>query len=214
MRIKIIYLFFLLVIPVSVVAQRSASYTIDMTVKDKETKEAIIMATIQLQPSGAAAVTDMEGQAIIRNVEPGTYTINISYVGYEPVTTQVKITKDMRLVFQLVPTTLVLSEVTVTAKQNAAGAATSSIIGRQAIDHLQASSLADLMQIIPGNLMTNTDLTAQSNLQIRTLQNNNTAAFGSSVILDGVPGVEQWYCKCWRFLGYSIYWYRPTQLFR
>lgn len=187
MRIKIIYLFFLLVIPVSVVAQRSASYTIDMTVKDKETKEAIIMATIQLQPSGAAAVTDMEGQAIIRNVEPGTYTINISYVGYEPVTTQVKVTKDMRLVFQLVPTTLVLSEVTVTAKQNAAGAATSSIIGRQAIDHLQASSLADLMQIIPGNLMTNTDLTAQSNLQIRTLQNNNTAAFGSSVILDGVP---------------------------
>jgi hypothetical protein len=77
--------------------------------------------------------------------------------------------------------------VTVTAKQNAAGAATSSIIGRQAIDHLQAASLADVLQLLPGQLMTNTDLTSQSNLQVRTLSNNNTAAFGSGIILDGVP---------------------------
>ena len=187
MRTKPLFLLLFLVIPVAVVAQRVANYTLDMTVKDKDTKEAVIMATIQLQPTGAVAVTDMDGRAIISNVEAGTYTINISYVGYEPVSTQVKVTKDMRLTFALVPTTLALNEVTVTAKQNAAGAATSSIIGRQAIDHLQASSLADIMQLIPGNLMTNTDLTAQSNLQIRTLSNNNTAAFGSSVILDGVP---------------------------
>lgn len=187
MRERIFYLLLWVAIPLGVMAQKKGSYTLDFSVKDKDTKEAVIMATIQLQPTGAMAVTDMEGRATVKNVEMGTYTIHISYVGYESISTQVKVSKNTKLDFMLVPTTLALSEVTVTAKQNAAGAATSSIIGRQAIDHLQASSLADVLQLLPGQLMTNTDLTAQSNLQIRTLSNNNTAAFGSSVILDGVP---------------------------
>ena len=187
MRQSIFYLLLGLLIPLGAVAQKKGSYTLDLSVKDKDTKEAVIMATIQLQPTGAMVVTDMDGKSSVKNVEAGTYTVNISYVGYEPVSTQVKVSTHTKLDFLMVPTTLALSEVTVTAKQNAAGAATSSIIGRQAIDHLQAASLADVLQLLPGQLMTNTDLTSQSNLQVRTLSNNNTAAFGSGIILDGVP---------------------------
>ena len=187
MRQSIFYLLLGLLIPLGAVAQKKGSYTLDLSVKDKDTKEAVIMGTIQLQPTGAMAVTDMDGKASVKNVEAGTYTVNISYVGYESISTQVKVSKNTKLDFLMVPTTLALSEVTVTAKQNAAGAATSSIIGRQAIDHLQAASLADVLQLLPGQLMTNTDLTSQSNLQVRTLSNNNTAAFGSGIILDGVP---------------------------
>ena len=187
MRQSIFYLLLGLLIPLGGVAQKKGSYTLDLSVKDKDTKEAVIMATIQLQPTGAMAVTDMDGKASVKNVEAGIYTVNISYVGYESISTQVKVSKRTKLDFLMVPTTLALSEVTVTAKQNAAGAATSSIIGRQAIDHLQAASLADVLQLLPGQLMTNTDLTSQSNLQVRTLSNNNTAAFGSGIILDGVP---------------------------
>ena len=187
MRQSIFYLLLGLLIPLGGVAQKKGSYTLDLSVKDKDTKEAVIMATIQLQPTGAMVVTDMDGKASVKNVEAGTYTVNISYVGYESISTQVKVSKNTKLDFLMVPTTLALSEVTVTAKQNAAGAATSSIIGRQAIDHLQAASLADVLQLLPGQLMTNTDLTSQSNLQVRTLSNNNTAAFGSGIILDGVP---------------------------
>lgn len=187
MRQSIFYLLLGLLIPLGGVAQKKGSYTLDLSVKDKDTKEAVIMATIQLQPTGAMAVTDMDGKSSVKNVEAGTYTVNISYVGYESISTQVKVSQHTKLDFLMVPTTLALSEVTVTAKQNAAGAATSSIIGRQAIDHLQAASLADVLQLLPGQLMTNTDLTSQSNLQVRTLSNNNTAAFGSGIILDGVP---------------------------
>ena len=85
------------------------------------------------------------------------------------------------------PTSLALKEVVVVAKQNAAGESTSSIIGRQAIDHLQAMSLDDVMQPHTGTLMKNTDLTSRSNVQLRTLVNNNTNAFGSSITMDGVP---------------------------
>ena len=186
--IRIIILLMLL-LPVCATAQRSSkkSYSIDLTVKDKDTKEAIIMATVQLQPSGAVAVTNADGKASIKNVESGTYTLSISYVGYEPVSTTLKVEKPLRMDFLLVPTTLALQEVSVTAKQKVSGASTSSVISRQAIDHLQAASLADIMQLIPGQLMGNTDLTSQSNLQLRTLVNNNTSAFGSSIVVDGVP---------------------------
>ena len=102
-------------------------------------------------------------------------------------TTTFKVEKDLTINVQLVPTSLALKEVVVTAKQNASGASTSSIIGRQAIDHLQASSLADVMQLIPGMQMGNVDMTQKANLQLRTLRNNNTSAFGSSIVVDGVP---------------------------
>ena len=187
-KLKTTSLLLLLLLSVTSMAQKgSTGYAIELTVADKETHEPIVMGTVQLQPSGAIAVTDADGRATLRNVEQGLCQVSITYVGYEPLTTQVKVQGNLHLRLQLTPTTLALREVSVTAKQNAAGASTSSIIGRQAIDHLQASSLADIMQLIPGHLMTNTDLTAQSNLQIRTLSNNNTAAFGSSVIVDGVP---------------------------
>lgn len=70
---NLLLLLFLL-LPLSLWAQKAAkAFSIDLTVKDKETKEAIIMATVQLQPSGAVAVTNMDGEASIKNVEAGTY---------------------------------------------------------------------------------------------------------------------------------------------
>ena len=82
-----LYLFIGLFIPLCAMAQKKGSYTLNLSVKDKDTKEAVIMATIQLRPTGAMAVTDMDGRASVKNVEAGTYTVNISYVGYEPIST-------------------------------------------------------------------------------------------------------------------------------
>lgn len=145
------------------------------------------MATCQLQPLGAYATTDTEGHAMIENVPAGEWQLEISYVGYETLRQKIVVGGEMNLMLELRQQTLALSDVEVVARQNTTGEATSSIIGRQAIDHLQANSLADIMQLIPGQLMTNSDLTSQSNLQLRTLVNNNTSAFGSSVVMDGVP---------------------------
>ncbi|MCR5076652.1 MAG: TonB-dependent receptor plug domain-containing protein [Prevotella sp.] len=162
-------------------------HTVSLTVTDKDSKETVIMANCSLDPLGAFAVTDVDGKASFGKVPSGQFTMKVTYVGYEPYTTVLKVDADMTLSVQLVPTSLALKEVVVTARQNVSGASTSSVIGRQAIDHLQATSLADVMQLIPGHKMGNTDLTQQANLQLRTLHNNSTSAFGSSIIVDGVP---------------------------
>ena len=173
----------------SVMAQKSAPvYDISVSVTDAQTKEPIIMGTMQLNPLGQYAVTDVKGRALIKNIPQGTYTLTITYVGYETYTTTIAVTnKDLNLNIRMSEASLALKEVSVTAKQNAAGTSTASIIGRQAIDHLQASSLADIMQLVPGQLIGHNDLISPTNLQLRQLVNNNTSAFGSTVIVDGMP---------------------------
>ena len=189
--IKLIALLLLLSIGQILRAQGTSkateSHIVNIVVTDKNTKESVIMANCSLDPLGSFNVTDIDGKAVFQKVPAGTFTLKVSYVGYETYTTTLKVEKDLTVNVQLVPTSLALKEVVVTAKQNASGASTSSIIGRQAIDHLQASSLADIMQLIPGKEMGNVDMTQKSNLQLRTLRNNNTSAFGSSIVVDGVP---------------------------
>ena len=167
-------------------AQKSG-HTLNVTVTEKGTREAIIMATMQLQPIGAMAVTDVNGKATINNIPSGEYTLQISYVGFEPVNTRIKISKDLQMQFQMTPSSLSLREVQVVARQRESGASTANVIGRQAIDHLQATSLADVMQLLPGQLIDRPDLTSKQGLQLRTLQNNSTMAFGTSIVVDGVP---------------------------
>lgn len=173
----------------SAMAQKNApSYDISVSVTDAQTKEPIIMGTVQLNPLGQYAVTDVKGKAVIKNIPQGTYTLSVTYVGYETYTTNIAISnKNLDLNIRMSEASLALKEVSVTAKQNASGTSTASIIGRQAIDHLQASSLADIMQLVPGQLMGHNNLMSQTNLQIRQLVNDPTAAFGSSVMVDGVP---------------------------
>ena len=175
----------------SATAQKNApAYDISVSVTDAQTKEPIIMGTVQLNPLGQYAVTDVKGKASIKNVPVGTYTLTVTYVGYETYTTQVAINnKNLDLNIRMSEASLALKEVSVTAKQNAAGTSTASIIGRQAIDHLQASSLADIMQLVPGQEIVNTNLTSPTPLKLRTVGdvNDNTAIYGTTVVMDGMP---------------------------
>lgn len=161
---------------------------ISVSVTERTTREPIIMATVMLEPSGQATVTDMNGHATLGNVPQGRYTMIVRYVGFEPYRQAINVTnRDLDLKVSLTESSLALKEVTVTAKTRESGASTSSVIGRQAIDHLQATSLADVMQLLPGLLIDRPDLTQQQGLQLRTLQNNSTMAFGTSIVVDGVP---------------------------
>ena len=74
------------------------------------------------------AVTDVNGKATINNIPSGEYTLQISYVGFEPVNTRVKISKDLQMQFQMTPSSLSLREVQVVARQRESGASTANVI--------------------------------------------------------------------------------------
>lgn len=79
-----------------------------------------------------------------------------------------------------------LQEVIVTATQsNAPG--TRSVIGQDAIRHIQATDLSVLSQLLPGVLVRNPDLNAPAAFTIRSATYENTTnALGTAIVVDGL----------------------------
>ena len=89
------------------------------TIIDKSTREPLTGATVQVVGTTLGAVADMDGNYRL-NLKPGTYTLQVSYIGYKTETVE-NLTiggADREMNFELVTDTEVLGEVTVTARKN------------------------------------------------------------------------------------------------
>lgn len=166
-----------------------SSFTLRITFIDDKTRERVYGAVVMIRQYAAYAIAFDEGVATLSNLPPGKALLETQMLGYETTIVEVDISRDAELTIRLQQTSLELEEVTVVAKASAAGTSTSSTIGRQAMDHLQATSLLDVMQLLPGQLMTGvSSLTSAEKVTIRTLNTSNVNnAFGTSVVVDGVP---------------------------
>jgi TonB-dependent receptor len=51
----------------------------------------LVGARVEVQPTGRVVVTDAQGAFVIADVAPGTYTLNISYVGFTPLSLSVTV---------------------------------------------------------------------------------------------------------------------------
>ncbi len=108
---------FLLVLGIALLAPRQlpagTTGKIVGQVVDGETGDPLPGANIQIEGTSLGAATDVDGQFLIINVPPGTYTVVASMIGYQTVKkSQVRVTSDFttRLRFVLHPTTLELGE--------------------------------------------------------------------------------------------------------
>lgn len=67
-------------------------YSISGTVYELSSNEGLISATLQIQGTPNGANTDLEGKYSLKDLQPGTYTVIASYLGYETSTQNVEIT--------------------------------------------------------------------------------------------------------------------------
>jgi hypothetical protein len=113
-----------------------------------ETKQAVAYALVQVAETGLQAVTNAEGEFQIKQIAVGDRKIQISFLGYENLEKVVTLKAgENSLTFELKPANFKVEDVVVTATASKAGAATSSTISRTAMDHIQSSSLADVMSL-------------------------------------------------------------------
>jgi hypothetical protein len=76
--------------------------TIQGTVKDKQTGEPLIGATVVLVGTYKGTYTDDEGRFVLKDITPGTYDLRVSYVGYnEVLLTQLTIKPDQTLTLHI-----------------------------------------------------------------------------------------------------------------
>lgn len=186
-RLHLSFFILLFLITPYISAQNNKSDTYSLYIKVTGAGQPLPMATCHIRSIDAFAVTDVNGIAVFNDLKKGQYLIEVSYLGFEKYEKNILVDKNTNLDINLIETSLALNEISVVAKANKNSLSTSSVIERQAIDHVQAMSLADIIQLIPGQLFTNTDLTSKSNLQLRSLMSNNNNSFGSSIMVDGVP---------------------------
>ena len=62
-----------------------------------------------------------------------------------------------------------------------------SLIGEDAIRHVQPKSLNDLLQLVPGNLIENPNLNNLGQAHIREIEDDDNNALGTLVVVDGTP---------------------------
>lgn len=144
-------------------------------------------AVISLPDYEISTVTQADGFYVLNGVPAGKTTLKITYIGKVPVEKTIDITRNSRMDFTLHTADFHMKEVTVTAQASHAGQATASLIGRQAMDHIQATNLSDVMSLLPGGLSQEPNLSGAKNATIRSITGSSTNALGTAVIRDGAP---------------------------
>ena len=111
--------FFILLLVLSTMTAMAGN--IKGTVLDKQTKEPPTGATIQITGTAQGVVADIDGNYTL-NVNDGTYTITVRYIGYKDILlNSIKVKAETLLNFEMESDAQTLGEVSVVAKKNLEG---------------------------------------------------------------------------------------------
>lgn len=192
-----IVLISLILAPFSAFASREGIITGKVT--DSKSNEPITGAVLKLDDGDLWSVTGVDGEYEFRSLQDGLYLVEVSCLGYVTFTEAIYISKGeiseingdavsdvLYLDFALVPSSLALDEVVVTA-QRASGINTSFNIDRNALNHLQMSNMSDISALLPGGKTINPDLTTENSIDLRSSGTTvGNSAFGTAMEVDGV----------------------------
>ena len=120
MKLDLGKVFFFILLLVLSTMTAMAGY-IKGTVLDKQTKEPLTGATIQITGTAQGVVADINGNYTL-NVNDGTYTITVRYIGYKDILlNSIKVKAETLLNFEMESDAQALGEVSVVAKKNLEG---------------------------------------------------------------------------------------------
>lgn len=120
MKLDIGKIFFLILL-LTLSTMAAMAGTLKGTITDKQTREPLTGATVQVSGTTQGAVADLDGNYTLE-LKNGTYTLTVRYIGYKDITmTAVKVKGETTLNFEMEPDAQALGEVQVTAKKNLEG---------------------------------------------------------------------------------------------
>lgn len=162
-----------------------AQVTVRARVLDQQTSEPLSGAWVKLYgPMRKMVATDSDGYFTLK-ADSGM-EVSISFLGYKELKTRLW----NNATYRLFPSTNLLKEVVVTAIERR-GLTSSSVIGKQAMQHLQPSSFTDLMELLPGGIAKDPNLTTPNVIKLREVgrpsEKYNTSSLGTSFVIDGAP---------------------------
>ncbi|MGL4292020.1 MAG: TonB-dependent receptor, partial [Bacteroidales bacterium] len=169
-----------------VFGQGKVKFEIAGSVSEMVSNEKIPYAVVLLPALNVWAVTDDNGAFAIKDVPQGEWMIEVSCLGYQKIEKKINVKQSLTGIrLKMHAQDLTLKDVVVTAEAGT-NINSSSKIGRTAIQHLQAASIKDVLQLLPGQVTANPDLSKPGVLTIReTDTSNEVNALGTSLVVDG-----------------------------
>ncbi|MEK6451470.1 MULTISPECIES: TonB-dependent receptor plug domain-containing protein [unclassified Myroides] len=163
---------------------------IDLTISiQDEYKQSISDVTILVSSATKELVGITNTKGIVDfKLSADNYRIEVTHIGYESSTTQINLLQKKAITIQLTSLSNILQEMVITAKEGK-GLTSTSVINRQAMEHLQPSSFSDLMELLPGGQAKDPVLTGKNPVLLRETgkQGYDTGSLGVQFILDGNP---------------------------
>jgi outer membrane receptor protein involved in Fe transport len=142
-------------------------------------------ANVILIENNTGSASDKNGNFRIVS-RPGEYTVSISYIGYKKHSEKITVVANRTLErnYTLIKQSFEIGGIEVIADNEfiPIGPATKTKVTAGEIEHIQASSLNDVMELTPGVETTNPTLNNVEQARIR-----GGDALGTQIVLDGVP---------------------------
>jgi hypothetical protein len=182
-----------------------AQQTVSITgrVLDAGTSEPVPGVHVQLEGAASGVLTDSLGRYLILRAAPGPQVIRAERIGYATARVSVTVppegvlTHDIRLATSAlqVPGIIVTADPVGRARGELG---TASVIEREAIRHQTATSLAGLLELVPGVPVSPPGLGGVQQISLRSApvaglgleigpSGSNFASAGTLIVLDGVP---------------------------
>lgn len=172
-------------------SQNINKITIQLSVKDAESKLPLKGALVSLEGfEKYETQSDDFGNAVLQSITIGNYTIKLSHIGYQTINKKLELKTSQNLSFELVPSSVELNEVIITAVESR-GMTSTSIIDKKAMQHLQPSSFTDLLELLPGGRSKDPVFNASNHIKLREVgiadSNYDISSLGTSFVIDGIP---------------------------
>ena len=182
---KLIFIAFFISGLCSALFAQTDKATVEGVVRDSDGKP-LSFATMFIAELGTGVSTDLEGKFRFTGTKGTEYTLNVSYLNHVDKEVKVKAGSPEPLVIVLEEQSYELAEVVVMAdyKKNQGSTA---VINQQALEHIQPTSVADVLSLIPGGLFRESSATGFNRISLRQSGRDDNTSLGMAVVMDGIP---------------------------
>lgn len=175
---------------ISQVNKQTNQYSLQITILSAQDGQPLPFATMHLKgmASRLSGIGDTEGSYTFQKVLLGHHELEVSYIGYQSKRITVDISRSTILKVFLNEASTTLQGVVVTASESK-GLTSASTIDRRTLEHVQPSSFADVLALLPGNSTQTPNLTAGNVATLREVgissSNYAVTAQGTQFVIDG-----------------------------
>jgi iron complex outermembrane receptor protein len=173
---------FALLLPVLAAAQ----FSISGKITNQQTGEALPGATISLANRTISVVADGSGKYQVSNLKNGSYTLKVSYIGYQTISKNVTLNADAIVDFALINSTLLTEEVTVSSTRATTNSPTAfTNLNKKEIDKNNSGrGFEYLLEQTPSTVVTSN---AGAGVGYTSIRIRGSDATRTNVTLNGVP---------------------------